>query len=320
MNKKHLIRLLTVAVFFMMTAAVFCFAGNEAEAASTFPVYRMYNKTTGEHLFTRVKSEYDRNAKIGWIKEGIAWHSASSGTPVYRLLNLKTKDHHYTKDKHEIDILVKRYGWKVEGTVFYSGGNVAVYRAYNSSLAKGAHHFTANKPEYDVLNSQWRREGVAFYAAKGGDLWCHNLQQKYPGYTGSAFTITKDCGSYYECKTEVFYIRPYKKIMTKTKIRKDCKIAYYELGKGYRWSVPLNYDPYTRERFDIGYDDYYDTYYAAWSRSYNKHYKQIIPFSNLVIKHDTVYDANGYIIQFVEMNETAWQNLYRTNPYSTYRP
>ena len=259
------------AVGVLIAISVFLISSDKAEAASTFPVYRMYNRYTQEHLFTRVKAEYDRNAKIGWIKEGIAWYSASSGEPVYRLLNLKSKDHHYTKDKHEIDVLVKKYGWKVEGTVFYSGGSIKVYRAFNSSLSKGGHHFTANKPEYDTLNSKWRREGVAFYAVKGGDLYCHNLEQKYPGYYLVQYEFKKDCGSYYDCDAIVIYSGSGKSCTTRIRIRKDCqtylvrkggrieKMQFQKAMSIFGWSSDMGqisngYHPYTRYNRATTYD------------------------------------------------------------------
>ncbi len=167
MKRSRIISLFIIA--FVLTIGLVLFFPTKADAASKFPVYRLYNVRTHEHLFTRLLAENNGLNPANWRQEGVAWHSSGSGENVYRLLNNKTKDHHYTKDKKEINVLATKYNWKVEGTVFYSGGSIPVYRLYNKNFKMGAHHFTTDKNEYNNLPKYgWRQEGIAFYTTAKG--------------------------------------------------------------------------------------------------------------------------------------------------------
>ena len=138
------------------------------------PVYRMYNKRTSEHLYTKSRNEYN-SCGIGnyadWRQEGIAWFAPkSSSTPVYRLYNRGLLVHHYTSSKAERDMLVRKYGWKAEGVAFYSDDahGKPLYRVYNGKIKPPQHHYTSSKGERDTLVSSqgWRNEGVGFYGMK----------------------------------------------------------------------------------------------------------------------------------------------------------
>ena len=156
-------------------------SGNYAYAAASSvttkkqesaPVYRLYNKTTKEHLYTISEAEYKKLPSYGWKQEGVAWTAPVKGTSVYRLYNKKTSDHHYTASKAEAERLVNASssGWVYDNggkAVFYSGGSTPVYRLYNSSLKTGAHHLTTSKTEYNSLVKYgWKQEGIALYALK----------------------------------------------------------------------------------------------------------------------------------------------------------
>ncbi|MDY5271537.1 S8 family serine peptidase [Tractidigestivibacter sp.] len=142
-----------------------------APTARTVPMYRLYNKWSGEHLFTTSYSEYSHLASIGWTQENIAWHApASGGTPVWRLYNPYSGDHLYTADPTEYSRLGK-IGWRQEGESFRSAdpssGGAPIFRLYNPWLTAGTHLFTTSYSEYSGLGSiGWRQEGTAFYAAK----------------------------------------------------------------------------------------------------------------------------------------------------------
>ena len=141
-----------------------------AEGAGV-PVYRLYNRWSGEHLFTTDKSEYESLQGLGWSGEGEAWTSPSEGDTVFRLYNPYSGDHHYTMDQGEYDGL-GRIGWRQEGRVFFSADasrGVPVYRLFNRWLTQGTHLFTGDEGEYDGLGRiGWQQEGVAFYAMGGG--------------------------------------------------------------------------------------------------------------------------------------------------------
>lgn len=143
-------------------------------AMNSRKVFRLFNPSTGEHLFTRNVSERNwLRRNCGWNYEGVAWKSVSKsvGVPVYRLYNPVLDDHHYTASKAERNRLVKRHGWKSEGVAFYATSKkkgAPVYRLYNSSWAHGQHFFTQDKHERNVLIKRhgWKSEGVAFYAVQ----------------------------------------------------------------------------------------------------------------------------------------------------------
>lgn len=139
------------------------------------PVYRLYNMTTSEHLFTTDKTEYDTweaACRLGidsWIGEGIDWlspkTSSSSTKQVYRLYNAKLgaqgkSSHYYTADASEMKKLTKSYGWVQEkqfsgGYVFLSderSGSTPIYTCYNEALG-AAHHYTSDREEWLSLRA-----------------------------------------------------------------------------------------------------------------------------------------------------------------------
>lgn len=145
----------------------------ESEAASgSIPIYRLYNPSNGEHLYT-----IDANEKNvlyrhhGWGYEGVGWYAPSKGTPVYRLYNAQLQNHLYTTDTNEVRVLTSRHGWTSDNNgrpVFYSGGSVKIYRVYNAKL-RGLHHWTTDVNEYKTLPKHgWSQEGVKFTGVKNG--------------------------------------------------------------------------------------------------------------------------------------------------------
>ena len=138
------------------------------------PVYRMYNRRTSEHLYTKSVNEYTA-CGVGnyadWEQEGIAWYAPKkSSTPVYRLYNKGLLVHHYTCSRTERDKLVSQYGWRDEGVAFYSDDahGKPLYRLYNGSIRPPQHHYTSSAGERDSLVKKygWRNEGVGFYGMK----------------------------------------------------------------------------------------------------------------------------------------------------------
>ena len=138
---------------------------------ATVPMYRLYNRWSGEHLFTTDYSEYSYLGSIGWTQEGVAWYApASGGTPVWRLYNPYSGDHLYTGSASEYAYLGS-IGWRQEGESFRSAdassGGAPIYRLYNRWLTAGTHLFTTDYSEYSYLGTLgWSQEGEAFYAAK----------------------------------------------------------------------------------------------------------------------------------------------------------
>ena len=144
------------------------------ETTDEIEVYRLYNPDNGEHLYTTDINE--RNVlyeTYGWGYEGIGWYAPSTGTPVYRLYNNVLCNHLYTTDLNEIKVLTSMpdTAWSVDNNnqpLFYSDGEVPIYRVYNEGL-QGMHHLTTDKNEYDTLPSYgWAQEGVSLYATRLG--------------------------------------------------------------------------------------------------------------------------------------------------------
>ena len=138
------------------------------------PVYRLYQPSNGEHLYTTDAHERDVLYQTqGWGYEGIAWYAANgTGEPVYRLYNANQQNHLYTTDVNEVNILTNGYGWVVDfdgQPLFYSDGDVPVYRVYNEALS-GMHHLTTDQNEYNTLPQYgWIQEGKKISAVKIGN-------------------------------------------------------------------------------------------------------------------------------------------------------
>ena len=129
-------------------------------------VYRVYNSSNGEHLYTTNYEEFKVITKNGWDDEGIAFMSElkEKGQAVYRVYNPNNGLHHYTTDVNEKNALVS-LGWNDEGVAFYTSKNpkdTPVYRVYNENDSN--HHYTMNANEALALISMgWKNEGIAFF-------------------------------------------------------------------------------------------------------------------------------------------------------------
>lgn len=133
------------------------------------PVYRLWNPSSGEHLFTTSLAEYRGLPGLGWRPEGVAWYGLrAAGVPVYRLANPYSGDHHYTADAAECDRLA-RLGWRREGIAWRAedGRRIPVHRLYNPyEPGPGAHHLTTDATECRLLlRAGWTYEGIGCQGA-----------------------------------------------------------------------------------------------------------------------------------------------------------
>ncbi len=133
------------------------------------PLWRFYNKDTGEHFYTG--KVHERQALIEWpqwLAEGIGWIAPQTSTiPVYRVYNPNMDDHHYTINQEERDVLV-RLGWNDEGIGWYSDPDeiVPVYRQYNPNATSGAHNYTVSVSERNALVAiGWLDEEIGWFAS-----------------------------------------------------------------------------------------------------------------------------------------------------------
>ena len=145
----------SAALFLFVLAMPTLAVGESDSSSNTFPMYRVYNRWSGEHRFTADAGEYASLGSIGWKQEGVAWKSSASGNPVWRLYNPYSGDHFYTGDANGYARLGS-IGWRQEGRAFYSAPDMSakpIYRLFNPWLTQGTHLFTTDASEYAYLGS-----------------------------------------------------------------------------------------------------------------------------------------------------------------------
>ena len=160
---------LVAAVCLACPATALAAQGSSSEYTydSVVIMQRLYNRWSGEHLYTSDAIEKNNLMELGWADEGIAWYAPqTSSTPVYRLYNPWSGDHHYTTRKDEYDDCAK-HGWRKEGVGWYSADAATgekLYRGFNSYEVVGTHLYTASWTEMSTMvASGWDYEGVAWY-------------------------------------------------------------------------------------------------------------------------------------------------------------
>jgi len=145
---------------------------------SALAVYRLYNSSSGEHLFTTSQAEIDILTGLprgSFVNEGVAYSAPANGNQaVYRFLQATTGLHFYTANDAEKDSLIANpgQGYQYEGAAFYVNGAASapagatpVFRFYDS--ANGKHFYTASAGEVASVRStlpSWTYEGAAWYA------------------------------------------------------------------------------------------------------------------------------------------------------------
>ncbi len=132
------------------------------------PLYRLYNKWSGEHFFTVNTYEATNLIAIGWSGESVSWFSPTYSTvKVYRLYNQWSGDHYYTANTDERKSLIK-IGWTNEGVGWFSDTNKAlpVYTLFNPYAKIATHHYTTQVSERNHLVSLgW------IYTKSAGPSW-----------------------------------------------------------------------------------------------------------------------------------------------------
>ena len=130
------------------------------------PMYRLYNRNSGEHFYTANYAERTTLIDLGWNDEGIGWIAPfESSTPIYRLYNPYGGEHHYTASMSERDALIAA-GWNYEAIGWYSDDaqTVPLYRQYNPNAYANNHNYTTSINENNSLVSiGWRAEGIGWY-------------------------------------------------------------------------------------------------------------------------------------------------------------
>ena len=128
----------------------------EAAPSGVTRIYRLYNPTTGDHLYTASVDEANTAMeKYGYTFEGKAFDLAGT-VPVHRMF--KDGVHHLALDAEAQTLTAQ--GWTNEGVLGKCSTTEgdAVYRRVNGVQ----HIFTTNKDE----SASWTLEGVAFHTGK----------------------------------------------------------------------------------------------------------------------------------------------------------
>lgn len=121
-------------------------------------VYRLYNESTGNHMYTTSNEEYNSLKNAGWKDEGVAWKARQGWRAVYRMYNPNNGDHLFTDNFDEAKRLQEQ-GWKYEGVPFMLAGiSPIIFRMYNPN--NGLHMYTTSIKERDALREVgWHWEG-----------------------------------------------------------------------------------------------------------------------------------------------------------------
>lgn len=140
------------------------------ESMNYTPVYRLYNASKKEYLYTIDENEKDYlDAGNSWEYQAKSWYAPiqTNDKPIYRLFNVKTGQHLYTMGDNEIQYLTTGLGWLNEGIKFYSFKDIGepVYRLFNpKGNGPNNHYYTSNHNYRNYLiDNGWQDEGICWY-------------------------------------------------------------------------------------------------------------------------------------------------------------
>ncbi len=144
---------------------------------SGYPVYRLYNPTTKQYIWTGSALERQTLIGYGYTDQGQAFSSISpvrqemappaGKALVYRFYIAATYSHFWTTDINERDSMIQA-GYKYEGVAWYSSTDTndkPLYRLYSAYLNQ--HLFTTDPNEKAVLSTSgmWTYEGISEYVS-----------------------------------------------------------------------------------------------------------------------------------------------------------
>lgn len=187
-----------------ISAPLFSFSLAGASVVSE-PVYRLYNKKTGEHFYTANHDEAIRNGCVnpGYVAEDLSYFMTDNSpvtgaTTVSRLFSPSTGDRFYSVAPNEVSNALT-HGYVMETpsaflahTTFPPAGGRAVFRLYNAKAHR--HLFTWSATERDAaLSGGYTNEGNAFYLASDPDYATVPVARLYNARTGDhLYTANQD--------------------------------------------------------------------------------------------------------------------------------
>jgi hypothetical protein len=93
----------------------------KSSVLGTVPLYRYFNKSSGDHMYTIDPNEANGLPAIGFVAEGISGYvygsQVTNTIPVYRYLSNNSHGHFYTYDYNELG--AGNSGYRYEGVAFY---------------------------------------------------------------------------------------------------------------------------------------------------------------------------------------------------------
>ena len=138
-------------------------------------VYRLYQPSSGMHLFSANNFEIDllTQGSQPFIHEGIAFNVGhGADVDVHRFYNHLSNHHLYSTNSFEMQLLMDNTDYIHEGISFKvfdidsaEMNRMPVFRFYDSD--SGHHYLTSSQQErsiWQTFNSSWLYEGIAWYA------------------------------------------------------------------------------------------------------------------------------------------------------------
>ena len=137
-------------------------------------VNRLFNSSTGKHLFTAIQSEIDYlvGGDAGWVNEGVSYAIPQSPTAeVHRFFVFSENRHFYTANQFEKDFIISQMSdFRYEGVAYnvysvddYPLSAIPVIRYFNP--VSKTHLYSTSSYEQSILDqdSNWINEGLAWY-------------------------------------------------------------------------------------------------------------------------------------------------------------
>ena len=189
------------------------------------PIYRLYNKRTGVHLYTRGQADRDKilskYSDFEFTDGAPAFYadleSKSGFTPIYRLYNKRTGVHLYTRGEADRDKILAKFRdfeFTDGAPAFYASltpksNFTPIYRLYNTRT--GVHLYTRGEADRDKILAKFRdfefTDGTpAFYAPL-------TVNENIISYKVSK-NVLDEARVYYDNNSEVY-------LLTKGKISSD---------------------------------------------------------------------------------------------------
>ncbi len=132
------------------------------------PIYRLFNKRTGVHLYTRGEADRDKIlakwSDFEFTDNAPAFYASlidDGTTPIYRLFNKRTGVHLYTRgeaDRNKILAKWSDFEFTDNAPAFYASlvqksGLTPIYRLFNKRT--GVHLYTRGEADRDKILAKW---------------------------------------------------------------------------------------------------------------------------------------------------------------------